>query len=78
MVEESDVVGFLKDRKGQASLEDISKGLGVAKYGPNSAYSLLQSLRLRGIVDRKGEMWVLLAPEAAVPIETVPPSAPAE
>ena len=78
MVEESDVVGFLKDRKGQASLEDISKGLGVAKYGPNSAYSLLQSLRLRGIVDRKGEMWVLLAPEAAVPKETVSPPAPAE
>ena len=78
MVEESDVVGFLKDRKGQASLEDISKGLGVAKYGPNSAYSLLQSLRLRGIVDRKGEMWVLLAPEAVVPKETVPPPAPAE
>jgi KaiC/GvpD/RAD55 family RecA-like ATPase len=78
MVEESDVVGFLKDRKGQASLEDISKGLGVPKYGPNSAYSLLQSLRLRGIVDRKGEMWVLLAPEAVVPKETVPPPAPAE
>ena len=78
MVEESDVVGFLKDRKGQASLEDISKGLGVPKYGPNSAYSLLQSLRLRGIVDRKGEMWVLLAPEAVVPKETVSPPAPAE
>lgn len=78
MVEESDVVGFLKDRKGQASLEEISKGLEVPKYGPNSAYSLLQSLRLRGIVDRKGEMWVLLAPEAAVPKEVVSPPAPAE
>ncbi|NIR87967.1 hypothetical protein GWO13_10620 [Candidatus Bathyarchaeota archaeon] len=78
MVEESDVVGFLKDSKGQASLEDISKGLEVPKYGPNSAYSLLQSLRSRGIVDRKGEMWVLLAPEAAVAEEATPPPAPAE
>jgi len=78
MVEESDVVGFLKDRKGQASLEDISKGLGVPKYGPNSAYSLLQSLRLRGTVDRKGEMWVLLAPEKTAPKEVVSPPATAE
>jgi len=78
LVEESDVVGFLKDRKGQASLEDISKGLGVPKYGPNSAYSLLQSLRSRGIVDRKGEMWVLLAPEAAASKETISPPASAE
>jgi len=78
MVEESDVVGFLKDRKGQASLEDISEGLGVPKYGPNSAYSLLQSLRSRGIVDRKGEMWVLLAPQAAALEEAVSPPAPVE
>ena len=78
MVEESDVVGFLKDRKGQASLEDLSNGLGVPKYGPNSVFSLLQSLRLKRIVDRKGEMWVLLTPEAVVPKEATPPPAPVE
>jgi len=78
LVEERDVVEFLKDRKGQASLEDICKSLGVPKYGPNSAYSMLQSLRSRGIVDRKGELWVLLAPEAAVPKEAASPPAPEE
>jgi len=46
----------------------------VPKYGPNSAYSMLQSLRSREIVDRKGELWVLLAPEAAVPKEASPPA----
>ncbi len=73
MVEESDIVGFLKDHKGQASLEDISEGLGVLKYGPNSAYALLQSLRSKGVVERRGEMWVLLVPEAAISKEAAPP-----
>jgi len=73
MVEESDVVGFLKDRKGQASLEEISEGLGVPKYGPNSAYVLLQSLRSKGVVDRREKAWVLLTPEAAVSEEAAPP-----
>jgi KaiC/GvpD/RAD55 family RecA-like ATPase len=78
MVEETDIVGFLKDRKGQASLDEISEALGVAKYGPNSAYALLQSLRTKGVVDRRGEMWVLLAPEAAISREAAPPSAAEE
>jgi len=78
MVDETDVVEFLKDRKGQASLEDISKGLEMPKYGPSSAYSLLQSLRSKGIVDRKGEMWVLLTSEAVVPKETAPPASAEE
>lgn len=78
MAEESDVVRFLKDHKGQTSLENISKGLGVPKYGSNSAYSLLQSLRSKGVVDRKGELWVFLAPEETVPKETAPPPAPTE
>jgi KaiC/GvpD/RAD55 family RecA-like ATPase len=64
MVEESDIVGFLKDHDGAASLEEISERLGVAKYGPESTYALLQSLRTRGLVDRRGELWVLLGPEA--------------
>ncbi|MEM2912528.1 MAG: ATPase domain-containing protein [Candidatus Bathyarchaeia archaeon] len=60
MVEENDIVDFLKDKGGQASLEEISNGLGIPKYGPNSAYALLQSLKSEGVVDRKGEKWVLL------------------
>jgi KaiC/GvpD/RAD55 family RecA-like ATPase len=66
MVEENDVVEFLKDRRGQASLDEISEGLGVPKYGPKSAYALLQSLRTKGLVDRRGELWVLLASETEV------------
>jgi len=75
MREESDVVGFLKDHKGQASLDQISEGLGLVKYGPNSAYAILQSLRSKGVVDRKGEMWVLIAPEAVIS-KAAPPSVP--
>jgi len=67
MVEEGDIVGFLKDNKGQASLDEIAQGLDVAKYGPNSAYAVLQALRNKGIVDRRGEMWVLLASETPTP-----------
>jgi len=66
MVEESDIVDFLKDQQGQASLDQISEGLGVPKYGPKSAYSLLQTLRSKGVVDRRGELWVLLAPEPTI------------
>jgi len=87
MVEESDLVGFLKDHDGEASLNEISEGLGVPKYGPNSSYALLQSLRSKGIVDRRGEMWVLVAPEAVIskaverpslsPEEKEPEAAPA-
>ena len=61
MAEESDLVGFLRERQGQATLDEISEGLGIPKYGPNSAYALLQLLRSKGVVDRKGEMWVLLS-----------------
>ena len=78
MVEESDIVGFLKDHDGQASLDEISEGLGVPKYGPNSAYALLQSLRSKGVIDRRGEMWVLLAPEAVISKVATPPTPPEE
>ena len=76
MVEEKDIVEFLKDHKGQASLDQISEDLGVPKYGPTSAYAFLQSLRSKGIVDRKGEMWVLVVSEAVVSREVAPPSPP--
>jgi KaiC/GvpD/RAD55 family RecA-like ATPase len=59
MTNEQDVVVFLRENDGQASLDEISQGLNTAKYGPDSAYALLQSLKLKGLVDRKGEMWVL-------------------
>jgi len=77
-MEESDVVGFLRDHRGQASLDEISEGLGVPKYGPNSAYALLQSLRSKGVVDRRGEMWVLLAPEAVISKAIAQPALPEE
>lgn len=66
MAEEGDVVGYLKDHKGQASLDEIAEGLSIPKYGPNSAYGILQALRNKGVVDRQGELWVLMATEAAV------------
>ena len=59
MVEEKDVLLFFKDKQGQASLDEVSEGLNIPKYGPESAYALLQSLKTKGSVDRKGEMWVL-------------------
>jgi len=78
LIEESDIVGFLKDRRGQATLEDIAEGLGVPKYGPNSAYALLQSLRSKGTVDRRGEMWVLIVPETAISKAAAPAAEKAE
>jgi KaiC/GvpD/RAD55 family RecA-like ATPase len=67
MVDENDVIEFLKQNKGQASLDQISESLNVPKYGPKSAYALLQLLRSKNIVDRKGEQWVLLVKETAMP-----------
>jgi KaiC/GvpD/RAD55 family RecA-like ATPase len=69
MTEEKDVIDFLRDQNGQASLDEVAKSLGIPKYGPNSAYSLLQSLRSKGLVDRSGEKWVLLV-EATEPAKT--------
>jgi KaiC/GvpD/RAD55 family RecA-like ATPase len=59
MVEENDVLDYLRQRDGQASLAEVSEDLHVAKYGPESAYALLQSLKTKGLLQRKGEMWVL-------------------
>ncbi len=68
MVEEKDVLDFLKDHDGRASLEEVSEGLRMAKYGPDSAYAILQSLKAKGMVDRKGEMWVVTAAvESVIP-----------
>ena len=65
MADERDVLDFLKDNEGQASLDEVSEGLSVAKYGPGSAYAALQSLKSSGVVVRKGEMWVLTAEDLA-------------
>lgn len=63
MVEEKDIMEFLKTRDGKASLNDIAEGLGIPKYGPNSAYALLQSLKTKGVIERRGELWMLVAEE---------------
>ena len=63
MVEEKDVVEFLKVHEGKASLNDIAEGLRIPKYGPNSAYALLQSLKTKGIIERRGELWTLVTEE---------------
>jgi KaiC/GvpD/RAD55 family RecA-like ATPase len=79
MVEEADIAKFLKDHEGKASLNDIAEGLDIPKYGPNSAYALLQSLKTKGVVERRGELWTLVAEEAK-PLEKVveAPGKPAE
>jgi KaiC/GvpD/RAD55 family RecA-like ATPase len=61
MVEESEVLDYLRQHDGQASLAEVSEDLNVAKYGPDSAYALLQSLKAKEMLQRKGEMWVLTA-----------------
>jgi len=63
MVEETDIVEFLREHDGKASLNDIAEGLGIPKYGPKSAYALLQSLKTKGIIERRGELWTLTAEE---------------
>jgi len=72
MAEESDIVELLKSLSGEAPLDEISRSLGIPKYGANSAYILLRSLRSKGIVDRKGDRWILLSREAAAPMPPAP------
>jgi len=78
MAAENDIIEFLKVHNNQASLDQISEGLAIPKYGPNSAYALLQSLRSKGAVDRRGEMWVLTVPETTISKAVSPTEAPAE
>lgn len=70
MVGEKEVVEFLKTRRGEASLSEIAEGLGIPKYGPNSAYALLQSLKNRGVVERRGELWAIVKEEVKPPERT--------
>jgi KaiC/GvpD/RAD55 family RecA-like ATPase len=77
MVEEADIVEFLRVHDGKASLNDVAEGLGIPKYGPNSAYALLQSLKTKGIIERRGELWTLVAEEVK-PLEKAAEKAPAQ
>lgn len=76
MVEEKDILEFLKPRDGKASLNEIAEGLGISKYGPNSAYALLQSLKTKGAIERRGEQWILIAEAAAIPTPSPPQTPP--
>jgi KaiC/GvpD/RAD55 family RecA-like ATPase len=79
MVEEKDIVEFLNSHGGKASLNDVAEGLGMAKYGPNSAYAFLQSLKNKGIIERRGELWTLVAEESKPAEKTAEaPAEPAE
>ncbi|MGB9714681.1 MAG: RAD55 family ATPase [Candidatus Bathyarchaeales archaeon] len=78
MVEEKDITEFLKTRDGKASLNDVAEGLGIPKYGPNSAYALLQSLKAKGVVERRGEFWALIAEEVKAPKPAKEAEAPAQ
>jgi KaiC/GvpD/RAD55 family RecA-like ATPase len=40
----------------------VAEALNIPKYGSNSAYVILQSLRSKGKIERKGEKWVLTIP----------------
>jgi KaiC/GvpD/RAD55 family RecA-like ATPase len=77
MVEETDIVEFLRTHDGKASLNDVADGLGIPKYGPNSAYALLQSLKTKGVIERRGELWTLVAGEVK-PLEKPVEKAPAQ
>ncbi|MEM3549656.1 MAG: ATPase domain-containing protein [Candidatus Bathyarchaeia archaeon] len=68
MVEEKNIVEFLKAHGGKASLNEIAEGLNIPKYGPNSAYAFLQSLKTKGVLERRGELWTL-TPEEEMPQE---------
>ncbi|MEM3700814.1 MAG: ATPase domain-containing protein [Candidatus Bathyarchaeia archaeon] len=74
MVEENDIIEFLKGHEGKASLNDIATGLGIPKYGPNSAYALLQSLKNKGVVERRGELWTLIMEEVKLKEKAAAPA----
>jgi len=78
MVEEKEIVEFLETHKGEASLNEIAEALGIPKYGPNSAYALLQSLKNKGIVERRGELWALTSEAAKPKPSEKPEEAPAK
>jgi len=71
MVNEDDVIKFLVEH-GESTLEEISSALKIPKYGPNSAYAFLYSLKLKNVVERRGSRWALISREESIPVETRP------
>lgn len=57
-VGEEEVIRFLK-KSGKATLDEVSSALKIPKYGPNSAYEILYSLKSKNIVERRGNAWAL-------------------
>lgn len=55
---------FLKER-GKATLAEVSEALKIPRYGRDSAYELLDSLRDKGLVERVGDFWKTTAREVA-------------
>jgi KaiC/GvpD/RAD55 family RecA-like ATPase len=76
MAKEKDILEFLRSRDGKASLNEIAEGLGIPKYGPNSAYAFLQSLKTEGVIERRGEQWTLIDETATVPTPSPPQTPP--
>lgn len=74
MVEEEDIIDFLREHGGKASLSEVAEDLGIRKYGPDSAYALSQSLKTKGIIERRGEQWILLPEETMTPPPQIEPT----
>ena len=73
MATENDVLDFLREQR-KATLAEVAEALSLRKYGPRSAYTMLDSLREQGLVERKGDYWYLrVAP--APPTPTAAPQA---
>ncbi|HDO41413.1 MAG TPA: hypothetical protein ENH03_00735, partial [Candidatus Bathyarchaeota archaeon] len=70
MIKEDDVIKFLLERGGEATLEEISSALKIPKYGPNSAYAILYSLKSKNVVERRGSRWALVKHESPIQKET--------
>ncbi len=63
MASEEDIIKFLMKHNGEATLDEIASSLKIQKYGLNSAYALLYSLKSKNIVERRGDKWVLIKRE---------------
>lgn len=72
MAEERDLIKFLTEH-GEATIEEISIALNMPKYGPNSVYAILYSLKSRNIVERRGSRWALVEHET-IPVEATKPA----
>ncbi len=74
MVNEEEVVNFLIERNGEATLDEVSSALKIPKYGLNSAYALLYSLKSKNIVERRGDKWVIIWQKQVPPVSSPKPT----